>query len=75
MSLEEDLLDQRLKRTAEIEALGFRAYGQRFDFTHTIPDILRDYSAKTAEETVISGVAASSARMQPSRYHDAVMHS
>lgn len=50
MSLEDDLYDQRLKRTAEIEALGFRAYGQRFDFTHTIPDILRDYSAKTAEE-------------------------
>jgi lysyl-tRNA synthetase class 2 len=50
MSLEDDLYDQRLKRTAEIEALGFRAYGQRFDFTHTIPEILRDYSAKTAEE-------------------------
>jgi lysyl-tRNA synthetase class 2 len=50
MSLEDDLYDQRLRRTAEIEALGFRAYGQRFDFTHTIPDILRDYSAKTAEE-------------------------
>ncbi len=50
MSLEDDLYDQRLMRTAEIEALGFRAYGQRFDFTHTIPDILRDYSAKAAEE-------------------------
>jgi lysyl-tRNA synthetase class 2 len=50
MSLEDDLYDQRLKRAAEIEALGFRAYGQRFDFTHTIPDILRGYSAKTTEE-------------------------
>ena len=50
MSLEDDLLDQRQKRTAEIEALGFRAYGQRFDFTHTIPGILRDYSAKQAED-------------------------
>jgi lysyl-tRNA synthetase, class II len=50
MSLEDDLFDQRLKRTAEIEALGFRAYGQRFDFTHTIPEILRQHSAKTAEE-------------------------
>src|ERR1700744_5880884 len=50
MSLEDDLLEQRQRRTAEIEALGFRAYGQRFDFTHTIPSILRDYSAKTAEE-------------------------
>lgn len=50
MSLEDDLLAQRLRRTAEIEALGFRAYGQRFDFTHTIPHILEEYSAKTAEE-------------------------
>jgi lysyl-tRNA synthetase class 2 len=50
MSLEDDLYDQRLKRTVEIEALGFRAYGQRFDFTHTVPEILRDFSAKTAEE-------------------------
>jgi lysyl-tRNA synthetase class 2 len=50
MSLEDDLLEQRQKRAAEIEALGFRAYGQRFDFTHTIPGILRDYSEKTAEE-------------------------
>jgi lysyl-tRNA synthetase class 2 len=50
MSLEDELYDQRLKRTSEIEALGYRAYGQRFDFTHTIPAILREYSAKTAED-------------------------
>jgi len=50
LSLEDDLLEQRVKRAAEIEALGFRAYGQRFDFTHTIPEILAAESAKTAEE-------------------------
>jgi lysyl-tRNA synthetase class 2 len=50
LSLEDDLLDQRVKRTAEIEALGFRAYGQRFDFTHMVPEILAAESAKTAEE-------------------------
>ena len=50
MSLEDDLFAQRLRRTAEIEALGFRAYGQRFDASHTIPQILADYSAKTSEE-------------------------
>jgi len=50
LSLEDDLFAQRLRRTAEIEALGFRAYGQRFDATHTIPQILADYGAKTAEE-------------------------
>ncbi|MGA2589838.1 MAG: lysine--tRNA ligase [Bryobacteraceae bacterium] len=50
MSLEDDLLQQRLERTREIEALGFRPYGQRFEFTHTIPAILAEYGSKTAEE-------------------------
>jgi lysyl-tRNA synthetase class 2 len=50
LSLEDDLFAQRLRRTAEIEALGFRAYGHRFDASHTIPQILAEYSAKTAEE-------------------------
>ena len=50
MSLEDDLFAQRLRRTGEIEALGFRPYGQRFDASHTIPQILAEYGAKTAEE-------------------------
>jgi lysyl-tRNA synthetase class 2 len=50
LSLEDDLLEQRVRRIAEIEALGFRAYGQRFDFTHTIPQILATQSTRTAEE-------------------------
>jgi lysyl-tRNA synthetase class 2 len=50
LSLEDELLKQRLDRIREIEALGYRAYGRRFDFTHAIPDILAAYGAKTAEE-------------------------
>ena len=50
MSLEDDLLEQRIRRINEIEALGFRAYGQRFDYTHTIPQILAAYDARTTEE-------------------------
>jgi len=50
LSLEDDLLEQRIHRIAEIEALGFRAYGQRFDFTHTISQILAAYNARSAEE-------------------------
>jgi lysyl-tRNA synthetase class 2 len=50
MSLEDDLFRQRRARIAEIEALGFRGYGQRFDFTHTLPEILAAYRAKSAEE-------------------------
>ena len=50
MSLEDELLKQRLTRVGELEALGYRPYGRRYDFTHTIPDILASYGAKTAEE-------------------------
>ena len=50
MSLEQELLEQRLGRIRQIEALGYRAYGQRFDFTHTIPQINAGYQSKTAEE-------------------------
>src|SRR5437762_13140446 len=50
LSLEDDLLEQRLRRIREIEALGFRAYGQRFEFTHSIPEIVAEYTPKTAEE-------------------------
>ena len=50
MSLEDDLYEQRIRRIAEIEALGFRAYGRRFDFSHTIPQILAEYGDKTAEQ-------------------------
>ncbi len=48
--LEDGLFEQRIARIGEIEALGYRPFGSRFDFTHTIPDILRDYAEKTAEE-------------------------
>ena len=50
MSLEDELLKQRWERIREIESLGFHAYGRKYDFTHTVPQILNEYSAKTAEE-------------------------
>jgi lysyl-tRNA synthetase class 2 len=50
LSLEDDLLKQRLERIREIEALGYRAYGRRYDYSHTIPAILAEYGPKTAEE-------------------------
>jgi lysyl-tRNA synthetase class 2 len=52
LSLEDDLLKQRLTRIREIEALGYRGYGRRYEFTHTVPAILAEYGAKTAEELV-----------------------
>src|SRR5580658_1213277 len=50
MSLEDDLYEQRVQRIAEIEALGFQPYGHRFDFTHTIPQVLAEYAQKPAEQ-------------------------
>ena len=50
MSLEQELIRQRSQRIRDIETLGFRAYGQRFDFTHTIPQILCKYSDTPAEQ-------------------------
>jgi lysyl-tRNA synthetase class 2 len=50
MSLEDEMFAQRRSRVAEVEALGFRGYGQRFDFTHTVTQVLEAYGSKTAEE-------------------------
>ncbi|WP_321475345.1 lysine--tRNA ligase [uncultured Paludibaculum sp.] len=50
MSLEQDLFDQRFARIREIAALGYRPYGQRFEYSHTLGAILAEYTAKAAEE-------------------------
>jgi lysyl-tRNA synthetase class 2 len=50
LSLEQELFEQRYSRIKEIEALGYRPYGKRFDFTQTAASILNDYNAKTGEE-------------------------
>jgi len=50
LSLEDELLAQRLQRVDEIQALGYPPYGSRFEFTHQIPEILTQYGSKTADE-------------------------
>ncbi|MBI1899199.1 MAG: lysine--tRNA ligase [Acidobacteria bacterium] len=50
MALEHELIRQRLHRVREVQALGFQPYGHRFDFTHTVPQLLAGYSPKSAEE-------------------------
>jgi lysyl-tRNA synthetase class 2 len=50
MSLEDNLFEQRLARAAQIQALGYRPYGQRFDFTHTIPQILASHGTAEAAD-------------------------
>jgi lysyl-tRNA synthetase class 2 len=43
-------LEDNFARVRQIEALGYCSYGQRFEFTHTIPQILSEFGAKSAEE-------------------------
>ncbi len=50
LSLEEDILSQRLERVKQIEALGFKPYGHRFDFTHTLAGILREFGDTEKEQ-------------------------
>jgi lysyl-tRNA synthetase class 2 len=67
LPLEEGLFEQRAERMREIEALGYPPFGKRFDFTHTIPDILRDYSGKAAEQLVPEIRVRIAGRMQTVR--------
>jgi lysyl-tRNA synthetase, class II len=50
LSLEHELLTQRFRRTRELEQIGQRPYGARFDFSHSVPAIWASYSEKTTEE-------------------------
>ncbi len=50
MALDENIYEQRLAKLKEIEALGQLAYRTKYEFTHTIPQILAEYSDKTAEQ-------------------------
>jgi lysyl-tRNA synthetase class 2 len=53
LALEDELLRQRHERLAQITALGFRPYGQAYDFTQTIPQILAEFGQKTAEDLAV----------------------
>jgi lysyl-tRNA synthetase class 2 len=50
VALDENIYELRRQKLKQIEALGQPAYPTRFDFTHTLPQILAEYSDKKAEE-------------------------
>ena len=50
MALDEKIYELRREKLKQIEALGQRVYPTKYEFTHTIPTILADYSGKSAEE-------------------------
>ncbi|HEY1657861.1 MAG TPA: lysine--tRNA ligase [Candidatus Sulfotelmatobacter sp.] len=50
MPLDENIYELRRQKLKQIEALGQAAYRSKYEFTHTIPQILAEYSQKAAEE-------------------------
>jgi lysyl-tRNA synthetase class 2 len=50
LALDENIYKMRLEKVKQIEALGQQAYPTKYDFTHTLPQILAEYSAKTGEQ-------------------------
>src|SRR5213593_4906067 len=47
---QKELLLQRQKKLRAIQDLGFELYPRQYDLTHTVPQILADYSRSSAEE-------------------------
>jgi lysyl-tRNA synthetase class 2 len=50
LAFDENIYELRRQKLKQIEALGQAAYRNKYEFTHTIPQILVEYSDKTAEQ-------------------------
>src|SRR5712671_1095563 len=50
VSFEDSVYQLRQQKLRDIEALGQQAYPHNFGFTHTVPQVLGEYSEKTAEQ-------------------------
>jgi len=50
LAFDDNIYELRRQKLKQIETLGQIAYRSKYDFTHTIPQILADYSDKTAEQ-------------------------
>src|SRR5712672_2331524 len=50
LALDEEIYKLRLEKLKQIEALGQQAYPTKYDFTHTVTQILAEYSSKTSEQ-------------------------
>jgi lysyl-tRNA synthetase class 2 len=50
LAFDDNVYELRRQKLKQIEALGQIAYRSKYEFTHTIPQILADYSEKTAEQ-------------------------
>jgi lysyl-tRNA synthetase class 2 len=50
LAFDENIYELRRQKLKQIEALGQTAYRSKYEFTHSIPQILADDSGKTAEQ-------------------------
>ena len=50
MALDEQIYQLRREKLKQLEALGQESYPRRYDFTHTVEQILAEHSSKTGEE-------------------------
>ncbi len=50
MAFDDDIYKMRLEKLKQIETLGQQAYPTKYDLTHTLPQILAQYSDKTGEQ-------------------------
>src|SRR5579872_2051978 len=50
LALDDHIYNLRREKLKQIEALGQATYRSKYDFTHTLEQILAEYSPKTAEE-------------------------
>jgi lysyl-tRNA synthetase, class II len=56
LALDEKIYELRREKLKQIEALGQEVYPRRYDFTHTVPQILVAYSGHTPEQLEASRV-------------------
>jgi lysyl-tRNA synthetase class 2 len=59
LPLDEQIYQLRREKIRAIEALGQAAYRSKYEFTHTVPQILQEYSSKTGEEIEAARVTVS----------------
>jgi lysyl-tRNA synthetase, class II len=50
LALDEKIYELRREKLKQIEALGQPSYPSKYEFTHTVPQILAEYSDQTAEQ-------------------------
>ena len=59
MALDDHIYNLRREKLKQIEALGQATYRSKYEFTHTLDQILAEYTPKTAEELEQSRIAGS----------------